>query len=187
MKKTAAARDYTGMTTTMPASATPADAQSTETAAAAFERLLDAHGAAMGRLARRYADGEDWRDLLQEMRLQLWRALPGFEGRASTATWVYRVALNTALGHVRRPRPAHVQLREAHELGNAGDPRDALHLLDDFLCTLDPIQRAILLLDLEGLTREQIGEVTGLSANAVAVRKTRLRQAFERRYIEEAS
>ena len=189
------------MTTTMPAGPAPADTRSPEAAPAgtdpagndpagtdpaAFERLLDAHGPAMARLARRYADGEDWRDLLQEMHLQLWRALPGFDGRASEGTWVYRVALNTALSHVRRPRNAHVPMREAHEPGNAGDPRDPLHLLDDFLSALDPIQRAVLLLDLEGLTREQIGEVTGLSANAVAVRRTRLRQAFERRYIEEA-
>lgn len=151
---------------------------------AAFTAMLEDNHPALVRLARRYADADDWRDLLQEMHLQLWRSFRGFDGRARLSTWVYRVALNTALSHVRKPRREHVPLDQVPERGDAGHPVDPADVLDAFLATLDPIPRSVLLLDLEGLPREQVAEVLGLTPNAVAVRMTRLRQAFER-FVEE--
>ena len=62
---------------------------------------------ALVRLARRYAGPDDWQDLLQDMQLQLWRSFDAFDGRAQRSTWLYRVALNTALSHVRKPRREH--------------------------------------------------------------------------------
>lgn len=144
-----------------------------------FETTLGNCKPMLARLARRYADANDWQDLLQEMSLQLWRSFDGYDGRAQLQTWIYRVALNTALSHVRKPRHRHQALEEAPEPVCLGDPRDPLAVLDAFLATLDPIQRSVLLLDLEGLSREQVAEITGMTANAVAIRMTRLRQAFE--------
>ena len=151
----------------------------------AFTGMLRENHAALARLARRYAGADDHRDLLQEIHLQLWRSFAGFDGRSQLSTWVYRVALNTAIGHARKPRREHKPLGEVAEPGDSGDPRDPMHLLDAFLASLDPVQRSVLLLDLEGLPREQIADVLGLTPNAVAVRMTRLRQAFEKRYLEE--
>ncbi|MCW5580793.1 MAG: sigma-70 family RNA polymerase sigma factor [Luteimonas sp.] len=160
---------------------------STTAGADAFEDMLREHGPMLARMARRYSDANDWQDLLQEMRLQLWRSCGSWDGRAQHGTWVYRVALNTALSHVRKPRRRHESLDEVPEPGCAGDPRDPMAVLDAFLATLDPVQRSILLLDLEGLDREQIADVTGISANAVAIRMTRLRQSFEKNFMGEAS
>jgi RNA polymerase sigma-70 factor (ECF subfamily) len=47
-------------------------------------------------IARSYAQGEECRDLCQEILLQMWRGLDGFAGRSTPSTWVYRAALNTA-------------------------------------------------------------------------------------------
>lgn len=173
------------MTAAMRRPTTRDEARRDPTLESAFVQFMHEHEPAMARLARRYANGDEWHDLLQEMRLQLWRSFPAFEGRAQGSTWAYRVALNTALTHVRKPRPAHLRIDMVAEQGDSGDPRDVMHVLDDFLAMLDPIQRAVLVLDMEGLSREQIGEVTGLSPNAVAVRKSRLRQAFERQFMQE--
>jgi RNA polymerase sigma-70 factor (ECF subfamily) len=151
-----------------------------------FATLVRDNEAALVRLARHYAAPQDWQDLLQEMHLQLWRGHASFDGRAAPSTWVYRVALNTALSHRRKPRPAHAPLDHAAEPADALGPGDPLGVLEEFLATLDPLQRGVLLLDLEGLTREEIADVTGLSPNAVAIRMTRLRQAFEARYLEGA-
>ena len=52
-------------------------------------------------IVRSYARGADENDLFQEMLLQIWKGLPGFEGRSSKNTWVYRVALNTAMTYRR--------------------------------------------------------------------------------------
>ena len=150
-----------------------------------FEALVRENERALARIARAYAAPQDRDDLQQEMLLQLWRSRDGYEGRARASTWVYRVALNTALSHKRKPRPVHEPLDAAPERGHAHEG-DALLALEGFLANLDPLQRAVLLLDLEGLEREQVADVLGLSANAVAIRLTRLRQAFETHIAEES-
>lgn len=152
----------------------------------AFATLLRDNHATLKRLARHYAAPADVADLLQEMHLQLWRGFARFEGRSEAATWVYRVALNTALSHLRRKAPAHQRLDAVAEPGDAGAAHGEMQVLENFLAGLEPLQRALLLLDLEGLSREQIAEVLGVSANAVAIRMTRLRQLFETRFLEHA-
>ena len=150
----------------------------------AFTAMVGENRGALVRLARRYAGPDDWQDLLQEMQLQLWRSFDAFDGRSQRSTWLYRVALNTALSHVRKPRRDHRPLDEVAEHGDGEHAGDPLHVLDAFLAILDPLQRSVLLLDLEGLPREQVAEVLGLSVNAVAVRMTRLRHLFEQRFVE---
>lgn len=151
----------------------------------AFAALVRDNEQALARIARHYAAPQERDDLLQEILLQLWRSRDGFAGRASAATWVYRVALNTALSHRRQRRRAHEPLEAAPERTEA-PAGDALLALERFLDALDPVQRAVLLLDLEGLSREQAAEVLGLTPNAVAIRLTRLRQAFEAHLLEHA-
>ncbi len=157
--------------------------------ASVFERLLRDNHARLIRIARQFSDGDGWQDLLQEIRLQLWRSRDGFRGQAQASTWVYRIAMNTAISHQRRQRPYdsrrdHAVDPDSHAGSRGAD--DALGLLRDFLASLDAVNRAVLILDLDGLDREQIADVLGISGNAVAVRMTRLRQAFERRYLENA-
>jgi len=84
---------------------------------------------------------------------------------------------------VRKRRPAAEAL--VHDPVGALGARDPLSLLDDFLAELDPVNRAVLLLDLEGLHREEIGAVLGLSPGAIAVRMTRLKERFSARFMED--
>lgn len=153
--------------------------------ARAFTAMVEGNRGPLVRLARRYAGPDDWQDLLQEMQLQLWRSFDGYDGRAQRSTWLYRVALNTALSHVRKPRREHAALDDVPEPGDGGHAGGPQDVLDRFLSMLDPLQRSLLLLDLEGLPREQVADVLGLSVNAVAVRMTRLRQMFEQRFLED--
>ncbi|HET7845330.1 MAG TPA: RNA polymerase sigma factor [Xanthomonadales bacterium] len=151
----------------------------------AFAALVRDNERALARIARHYAAPQERDDLLQEILLQLWRSRDGYDGRARQSTWVYRVALNTALSHKRKPRAVHEPLEAAPERSDA-HAADALLALERFLAGLDPVQRAVLLLDLEGLGRDEVAEVLGLTANAVAIRLTRLRQAFEAQLAEDA-
>lgn len=148
-----------------------------------FDNVIKDHRDQLTRIARQYAGPNDWQDLLQEIAVAVWRGLPSFQGRSKLSTWLYRVAVNTALQFTRKRRPPAEALVD--DPPGALGAQDPLALLDEFLAALDPVNRAVLLLDLEGLPREEIGEVLGLSAGAVAVRMTRLKARFSETYMEE--
>ncbi|HEY3950389.1 sigma-70 family RNA polymerase sigma factor [Phenylobacterium sp.] len=152
-------------------------------------------GAAVERLARGYeANPEARRDLVQDIHLALWRSLSAFDGRCSLRTWVYRVAHNTAVSHVQRGRrwrrEGRATLEELERLPDADDPetavgeRQALSRLMALIQALGPPDRQVALLYLEDLDAAAIGEITGLSAGAVAVRIHRLKALLARRFAE---
>lgn len=150
----------------------------------ALEQVIRDNEGRLARIARQYAGPDDWQDLLQEISLALWQGLDSFRGRSSLSTWVFRVAVNTSLQFVRKRRVA-VESMVVEPVGST-DVDDPLGLLTVFLSSLDPVNRAVILLDLEGLGREEIAEVLGITPGAVAVRMTRLKQRFEKEFVEEA-
>jgi RNA polymerase sigma-70 factor, ECF subfamily len=152
-------------------------------------------GGAIERLARAYeADGDPRRDLIQDIHLALWRSLAVFDGRCSLRTWVYRVAHNTAANHIqkrRRWRPERGATLEALEgVADNDDPeaaageRQALERLMAIIHRLGPPDRQVALLYLEDLDAAAIGEITGLSAGAVATKIHRLKALLARRFSE---
>jgi RNA polymerase sigma-70 factor, ECF subfamily len=154
----------------------------------AFHHLVAAHRRFLCSLARSYARGE-WEDLYQEMLAQLWQSLPSYRGEAALGTWVYRVALNTAISRSRREGRRAVEqpmegTNEREHLATPGGPHDQGALLEDFLASLNEIDRSILVLYLDGLTYQRISEVTGLGESAVGVRLHRIKGAYVARYLE---
>ena len=151
-----------------------------------YGRAAVRFASAIERLARGYeADRELRRDLVQEIHTALWRSFAYFEDQCSERSWVYRIAHNVAVSHLiarRRIRSQSlVTLEEVAELAAPGDPEkeiEARRLVDRLLATihrLKPADRQVMLLYLEELTAAEIGEVTGLSAGAVAVRIHRIK------------
>jgi RNA polymerase sigma-70 factor (ECF subfamily) len=148
-------------------------------------------GPALDRLARGYEANADLRrDLRQEIHAALWRSLPRFDGRCSLRTWVYRVAHNTAATYVVKHRPKHtfVGLEELDGASSDDDPerdtleRDARQRLLRLVQELKPADRQLTLLYLEDLDIAGIGDVTGLSSNAVAVKIHRIKSVLARRF-----
>jgi RNA polymerase sigma-70 factor (ECF subfamily) len=158
------------------------------------QQYLDAvaaFGPALDRLARGYeADADLRRDLRQEIHTALWRSLPKYDRRCSLRTWVYRVAHNTAATHVLKHRAKHafVGLEELAGAPDDDDPersiveRDARHWLLDLVQGLKPADRQLTLLYLEDLDTASIGEVTGLSSTAIAVKIHRIKALLTRRF-----
>ncbi len=141
-------------------------------------------------IARSYARGADAGDLFQEMLLQIWNGLPGFEGRSNKNTWVYRVALNTAMTYRRNesPRRSRVVVNEASAdlAAEAAPPAKSgseLELLRRFLAGLNGADRAIFLMYLDDLSYQEMAEVTGLSVSRVGVKTHRVKQAFIDQYV----
>lgn len=153
-----------------------------------FLEMLEIHAPRLRRIASSFARGEETRDLYQEIVCALWRSLAGYRGDAALGTWVYRVALNTALSHarLRKRRPAEIQAPEvalAHP-AKAGDPGREDAILQEFLASLAEIDRSLLILYLDGFSHERMSEVTGLSVGAIAVRVHRMKRSYENRYLE---
>lgn len=156
---------------------------------------VEAHDHALRRIAWAYAgvDGEE-DDLLQEILTEAWRSYPNFRGESAIGTWLYRVAINTALTWKRRARKhsaGRMWLDPSGEGKNAVEPVGSIvpetggAILDDFLGTLDGPSHTVLILYMEGLTHKEIADVTGLSVIAIAVRIHRMKESFTERYVEE--
>jgi RNA polymerase sigma-70 factor (ECF subfamily) len=152
-----------------------------------FEAIVAANHRRLMAIARSYARGEEGRDLYQEILLQLWRGFERFEGRSHVNTWVYRVALNTAITWKRRARPQVVRESEANQASEATvdpNPLDEIAILEEFIGSLDGIDRAVFLLYLEDLRYAEIASITGLTENHIGVKINRLKKAFLDRYVE---
>ncbi len=151
------------------------------------------HGAMIERLARGYeADPELRRDLVQEIHAALWRSFAIFEGQCSEKSWVHRIAHNVGVTHMmtgrRKRKMPLVGLEQIAELPDGDDPEHTTgerSLADRLLAAihrLQPSDRQVMLLYLEDLTAAEIGEVTGLSASAVAVRIHRIKALLAEPY-----
>lgn len=123
-------------------------------------------------------------DLWQEILMKLWRAYPSFRGDAEFSTWMYRVALNTALTTRRHQAPPGAVPVELVDLQapslNGVESRERIDLLYGAIAQLHPLDRAVILLQLEGRSYEEIGEVTGMSSGGVSVRLVRARDRIRR-------
>ncbi|MFO0546777.1 MAG: sigma-70 family RNA polymerase sigma factor [Polyangiaceae bacterium] len=148
-----------------------------------FRRLLETHAGALTRVVRSYARTAAERDDLgQTIALALWQAMPSFRGDASERTFVLRVAHNQALSFLarRRSRPEEREL-DSEAPSRALDPEALAGLSEQVRKVFRAIhalplgQREVLVLALEGLGHDEIGEVLGISANNVAVRVNRAR------------
>jgi RNA polymerase sigma-70 factor, ECF subfamily len=145
-----------------------------------FLALLNAHQGVIHRISRTYSIGPlDCQDLFQEIVYQLWRSYPGYRQESSPITWLYRVALNTALTAARRRarRPRLVPLESAPEpavpVAQAHDTEAAA--LHRAIGRLEEVERALLMCYLDDLSYARIGEILGMSESNVGARLTRIR------------
>lgn len=151
----------------------------------AFGELLERHRRIVFKVAHTYAwDPDDRDDLAQEIAAQLWRAYPGYDPSRSFSTWMYRIALNVAISHVRSStqRDRHsVALDDslhdvADEHGSDPETEQQLRALQHVIAGLDRINRALLLLYLEDRSNREIGDILGLSESNVSTKISRLKQ-----------
>ena len=152
----------------------------------AFGTLLQRHSGIVFKIANSYARGADDRaDLAQEIAAQLWHAWPKYDPARSFSTWMYRVALNVAISHLRqqelRRRHDAVPLDETlHDVadGNAADPEreQRLRLLQGFIARQPPLERALLLLYLDERPQREIAEILGITESNVSTKIGRLKQ-----------
>ena len=149
-----------------------------------FLELLNRYQLVLRRVCRMYANRpEDREDLFQETVYQLWRSYPSFRGGSLPGTWVYRVALNTAISALRRKTKAEKHALAASEQGASLDqnarPAGRMDLLYDLIRRLNHVERALILLYLEDLSYKELASILGLSESNVGVKLNRIKAKLQ--------
>jgi RNA polymerase sigma factor (sigma-70 family) len=132
-------------------------------------------------------DREDRQDLFQMIFLNIWKGLKSFRGESTLETWVYRVAVNTALVHARRQRRIRstmlplenfdfVRAADEPDPGSELAEKEQVRRLYKAINALPALNRVIVSLALEGLRYQDIASITGLSADNVGVRLNRIKK-----------
>jgi RNA polymerase sigma-70 factor (ECF subfamily) len=156
---------------------------------ALFLKWLDEHGSSVLKVARAYTlTSDECQDLAQEILLQAWRSLPGFEGKASAATWFYRVALHTAMNWKRNDGPrrslqqplleVQVASTEGANSAEQAQQRETIEQLYRAIHQLPKGDAALVLLYLDELSYREMAEVLGISESNVGVKLNRAKKAL---------
>ena len=127
-------------------------------------------------------DQDEVNDLFQEILINLWNGFEKFEGRSNIRTWVYRVSLNTCICQDRKKKKhKSVPLSMDIDLFNDSDEdTKQVEMLRSRINKLGPFDRAIILLWLENMSYEEIGQVVGISTKNVSVRLYRIKEQLKK-------
>ncbi|WP_139924206.1 RNA polymerase sigma factor [Hymenobacter sp. DG01] len=148
-----------------------------------FLHLLQQYQPLLRRVVRMYcADADDQQDLYQDIVLQLWRAWPAYQTRASAklSTWLYQVALNVAISDLRlrtrKPPPERfgAALPDVAAPPDAGPDAEDLGQLYQAIERLSDVEKAFVLLYLEERTYEDMADILGITQNNVRVKMHRV-------------
>lgn len=130
-----------------------------------------------------YADNEeDKKDLRQEILAQAWRSFENFRGEARFSTWLYRIGLNVAISHLRKNR--RVSEADFKTFTSHSDQSDK-ELLEVILGVLNPVEKSVVLLLVDGFKQDEIAEMLGISTTNTRVKIHRLREKLRQNGIEE--
>ena len=124
-------------------------------------------------------DEEEVADLFQDILVNLWKGFAKFRGDSSIRTWIYRVSLNTCISAERKkkrkgetvPLDMNINL-----IDDSVEDMKQIRMLQGRISRLGPFDRAIVLLWLENLSYDEIGDIVGISAKNVSVRLFRIKE-----------
>jgi len=159
-----------------------------------FLRLVDQHGGIIRKVAAGYTSTlADQHDLTQEIMLQLWKAYPRYSPDRPFSTWMYRIALNVAISFLRRNTRPIRQTVPLEEIDrefvdeNAGGPEsdERIALLQRFIATSDPLNRALLLLYLDDHSYRDMATILGITETNVATKLSRLKERLRQNLTKE--
>ena len=151
-----------------------------------FLSELQSHAGIIHRICKSYfTEVELQKDVYQDIVYQLWKAYPSFKGLSKFSTWMYRIALNTAITYHRKARrqPEELRLTDQAEriaVNDTSDLEEQIGHLYAAINTLNDIEKAIVLLYLDEHPYEEIAAICGMNAKNVGVRLVRIKKKLEK-------
>jgi RNA polymerase sigma-70 factor (ECF subfamily) len=150
-----------------------------------FIQLLNKHQNIIHKVTHLYTNNTiDREDLFQEICLQAWKSINSFRGESQFSTWLYRVALNIAITHLKKeknkPTPISLLPNET-ELENNNPIELQTQAMHKAIAELNKIDKALVMLYLEDYSYIDIGKILGITPNNVAVKMNRLKVKLKER------
>ncbi len=155
-----------------------------------FLSVLDAHKKLIYKVSHTYCrDREEFQDLVQEIISQLWLAYPKYDERYKLSTWMYRIALNTAISFLRKEgrRKVTFGTLDTQLLRIADDPYDDTHdqqllRLRQLISQIDRMNKALMLLYLEDKSYQEIADILGITVTNVGSKINRIRKQLRKQF-----
>ncbi|HPH91866.1 MAG TPA: sigma-70 family RNA polymerase sigma factor [Ferruginibacter sp.] len=148
-----------------------------------FLAAVHQHQRIIYKVCRIYRDNrEDQEDLFQEIVYQLWKSFPGFKSESKISSWIYRIALNTAIAVYRKPKlpvDLYKELPDQIQTAQEKPVSENEERLFNAFRKLNDAEKAVVSLFLEDFSYREISEITGLSENNVGVRLTRIKNKLK--------
>lgn len=149
-----------------------------------FTRLVERYKAVVYTVCYMFSGSrEEAEDLFQDVLVRLWKGYDTFRGESDVRTWIYRVSLNTCINGQKRKRKdaAHIPLSvDVDFFGEVSDRTMQVRRLYDRINRLGLVDRALILLWLEGLSYEEIGAVIGISVKNVSFQLYRIKEKLKK-------
>ncbi|MBL6449623.1 RNA polymerase sigma factor [Fulvivirga sp. 29W222] len=150
-----------------------------------FLQIIEANQGVIKSLCRAYyMNAEDQQDVFQDIVLQLWKSFKTFRGESKISTWIYRVSLNTILVKVRNEKRkiATESISSSALTFPNAKVDDDTELLSIVLQSLKDLDKAMIILYLEGYKNKEISEILSLTPTNVSTRLSRVRAALKAKF-----
>ena len=149
-----------------------------------FVRQVEANEGIIQKICRLYGHTRpDREDLFQEIIVQLWKSVPKFKGESKFSTWLYRVALNTAISDFRKKKRSvpvssteGASIEIGQEPGNDIENHEQADALYAAIRLLPEIDKAIVMLYLENKSYEEMEDILGINNNNLRVKMNRIKE-----------
>ena len=156
---------------------------------ARFLSLIEENKGIIYKVANAYCrDADDRKDVVQEIILQLWRALPSYDSQFKLSTWMYRIALNVAISFYRRDKKKKERETAINsailELGEVNDETEResnIHLLQQCIHELKELDRALMLLYLDDKSYKEMADIMAITETNVATKISRTKEKLKQR------
>lgn len=154
-----------------------------------FAKIIKNNEDRLSHLSRVYADRTDeQQDIFQEIIIQIWRSLPSFNGEAKIDTWIYRLAINTAISFVRKKKTRQNYYSDYKDEKNSQEDTNHLHdeendklkALYNAISELNASEKAIITMYLEDFSYSEIAFVTDITENYVGVKLNRIKKKLSK-------
>lgn len=153
-----------------------------------FKALITRENATISRICFSYSGSvAEFDDLRQDALINIWRGMQSFRGEASKKTWIYRITVNSCLSTIRKQsRYQHESLEGLYGLIDSDDSdKEAIEQLHRVINTLGSQDKAIIMMWLDELSYDEIGEAMGLNRNTIATRIRRIKEKITNKYDKE--